>query len=155
MSTDPAPGESGTDPGLVAPDTAPGPVERPRTSPIVFVIVGTPILVVFGLAIAFNYNTVLMVLVFGGLVGGTVGAVRARRRNQQAELSTQARSAAAGATVGARRRNQQAELSTRARSTAAGATVGLLAAVGVSVVGFVVFAIAMGVILLMALSSWR
>lgn len=131
MSTDPAPGERSTDPGLVAPDTAPGPVERPRTSPIVFVIVGAPILVVFGLAIAFNYNTVLMVLVFGGLVGGTVGAVRARRRNQQADPSTQA------------------------RSSAAGATVGLLAAVGVSVVGFVVFAIAMGVILLMALSSWR
>ena len=131
MSTDPAPGESGTDPGLVAPGTAPDPVERPRTSPIVFVIVGAPILVVFGLAIAFNYNTVLMVLVFGGLVGGTVGAVRARRRNQQADRSTQA------------------------RSSAAGATVGLLAAVGVSVVGFVVFAIAMGVILLMALSSWR
>ena len=131
MSTDPEPGESGTEPGLVAPGTEPGPVERPRTSPIVFVIMGVPILVVFGLAIAFNYNTVLMVLVFGGLVGGTVGAVRARRRNQQADRSTQA------------------------RSSAAGATVGLLAAVGVSVVGFVVFAIAMGVILLMALSSWR
>lgn len=133
MSSDPERGASNsvTDPGLGEPGTDPGPVERPRTSPILVVIVGTPILAVFGLAVVFVHIPTLMVLVFGGLVGGTVGAVRARRRNQQADRST------------------------RARSSAAGATVGLLAAVGVSVVGFVVFAIAIGVILLMALSSWR
>ena len=135
MTTDSEHGAHGTDPV---------PVERSRTSPILVVLAGVPILVVSGLAIAFANIPVLLVLGFGGLVGGAVGAVRAHRRKQQADPSTRAH-----------RGEQQADPSTRARSAAAGATVGLLAAVGVSVVGFVFSAIAMGVILLMALSSWR
>ena len=56
-----------TDPGLVAPGTNPGPVERPRTAPVLFVIVGAPIVVVFGLAVVFTDIPTLMVLGFGGL----------------------------------------------------------------------------------------
>ena len=131
MSDGPEIGESGTDPTPGEQGTGPGPVQKPGSSIVLYVFAGVPILTVFVLAVVFHSIPVLMVLVLGGILGGTVGAVRSRIRNQQASPST------------------------RAQSTAAGATVGLLAAVGLTGVGFVVFAVGMVVILMMALQSWR
>ena len=131
MSDGPEIGESGTDPELGEQGTGRGPVTKPGSSIVLYVIAGVPILIVFVLAVVFRSIPVLMVLVLGGILGGTVGAVRSRIRNQQASPSKQA------------------------QSTAAGVTVGLLAAVGLTGVGFVVFAVGMVVILMMALQSWR
>lgn len=131
MSDSPEIGESGTDPEPDEQDTGSGPVTKTGSSIILYVIAGVPILTVFALAVVFRSIPVLMVLVLGGILGGTVGAVRSRIRNQQASPST------------------------RAQSTAAGATFGLLAAVGLTGVGLVVFAVGMVVILMMALQSWR
>ena len=124
-------GESGTAPELGEQGAGPGPVTKPGPAIILYVIAGVPILIVFVLAVAFANIPVLMVLVLGGILGGTVGAVRSRIRNQQASPST------------------------RAQSTAAGVTVGLLAAVGLTGVGFVVGALGLVVILMMALQSWH
>ena len=131
MTSGPEVGESGTDPELGGQGSGRGAVTKPGSSIVLYVIAGVPILIVFVLAVVFRSIPVLMVLVLGGILGGTVGAVRSRIRNQQASPST------------------------RAQSTAAGATVGLLAAVGLTGVGFVVFAVGLVVILMMALQSWR
>ena len=131
--TDPALGEHGTDLALGEHGTGPGPVEKPGIPIILYLIAGVPILTVFGLAVAFGNLPVLLVLILGGLLGGGVGAVRAHLRNKQGSPGP----------------------STRTRSSAAGAVVGLLVAVGMTGVVFVVGAIGLVVILIMALQSWR
>jgi hypothetical protein len=58
-------------------------------------------------------------------------------------------------TVRAHGRDKQANLSTRARAAASGATVGLLAAVGLSALSALLYAVWMIAILIMAVTGWR
>ena len=101
MSRDPEPGEDSAAPELDAHDTEHDLAERPGPSSIGVLLVGAFILTAAGVAaVVVTQSPVLMVLLLGCFLGGTVGTVRAHGRDKQANLSTRARAAASGAAVG-------------------------------------------------------
>ena len=132
MSRDPEIGEDSTPSRLDAHDTDPDLAENPGPSHIRVLLVGASILSVTGVAaVAVTTSPVVLVLVLGCLLGGTVGAVRAHVRDKQASLSA------------------------RVRAAAAGVAVGLLAAVGLNAVVAFFYGIGIMVVLMMAVLGWR